>query len=111
MKLRLANNSVRLRLTRSEVDQFLDTGLAEEAVDFPNTPLVFMLHSSSDCRSMQATFVNGWITVTVPDAAGKTWAGSDQVGMEGSHHGVSILIEKDWQCLHAAGDEDAFPRP
>ena len=34
MKLRLQGNSVRLRLTRSEVERLRETGLVEESVDF-----------------------------------------------------------------------------
>jgi hypothetical protein len=34
MKLRLQGNSVRLRLTRSEVERLRDTGIVEESVDF-----------------------------------------------------------------------------
>ena len=113
MKLRLTDNSVRLRLSRSEVDQFLETGLIEETIEFPNTPLVYMLHASSQCRQIQAAFVNGWITVTVPENLGRDWAAGDQVAMRAADSNLSILIEKDWQCLHASKEEneDAFPRP
>jgi len=41
------------------------------------------------------------------------WADGDAVELEGIHSEVSILVEKDFQCLHkpAERDPDAFPNP
>lgn len=118
MKLRVRHNSLRLRLTRREVDQLIETGLVEETVEFTPRPLVYMLHASQACSEIQASFVNGWITVSVPGAMAKDWASSEQVGLQATHRDVAILIEKDWSCLHAASEnngsdenEDTFPHP
>lgn len=116
MKLRLRHNSIRMRLSRSELESFKESGLAEDSVEFPSTPLVYILNSSDECKEIQASFNNGWITVNVPAAMGRKWAESDQVGIENKYRGISILIEKDWACLERRpGDEeentDTFPRP
>jgi hypothetical protein len=113
MKLRLRGSSLRLRLSQTEVETLTQTGLLEETVDFKPNPLVYILHSSKDCKDIQASFLNGWISVTVPEDQVKSWVSSPSVGMEGVHRGVSILIEKDFACAHgdAAQNEDAFPHP
>jgi hypothetical protein len=113
MKLRLLHNSVRLRVGRSEVASFLDSGMVEDSVDFPSMPLVYILNSSDEIKEIQASFTNGWITVNVPQEQGRIWAEGDQVGMQNQYRGISILIEKDWECLQPSAEEnsDAFPRP
>ncbi len=113
MKLRLRRNSVRLRLSRGEVTSFTETGLVEESLDLTPQPLVYILHSSNEIHEMHVAFTNGWLTVTVPEALGKTWAESDQVGMESVFHGVTILVEKDWPCAHSSDEEneDKFSPP
>jgi hypothetical protein len=46
MKLRLQGNSVRLRLTRSEVERLRETGLVEESIEFGSgESLVYRLQS------------------------------------------------------------------
>jgi hypothetical protein len=112
MKLRLLGNSVRLRLSRSEVETLAETGLIEETVDLVPNPLVYMIHASKDCRNIQVSFLNGWITITAPEHTVNAWASGPDVGITGSHRNVAVLIEKDWNCLHAteAENEDTFPR-
>ncbi len=113
MKLRLLGNTVRLRMARSEVEQLTESGIVEEAVEFLPHPLVYMIHISKENNQIEASFLNGWITISVPEKIAREWAAGNEVGIRGSFRGVSVLIEKDWNCLH--GDEpqnqDRFPRP
>ena len=119
MKLRIQGNSLRLRLSQSEVSQFSKTGFVEDSIQFgPGTAFAYALESMSSLASPQALFSNGWLRIQVPGAEATDWARSDRVGMEGdqpleSGKRLSILIEKDFQCLHGgeARDPDAFPNP
>jgi hypothetical protein len=113
VKLRLRHNSIRLRLTRSDVDQFQRSGRVEDLVEFPQASLVFSLESSSGAKVIQASFVEGHLAVLVPSEQGQAWVTKAEVGMEGMFQGLSILIEKDWPCLHRGltEDEDTFARP
>ena len=106
MKLRLRQNSVRLRLSRGEVKALAETGLVEESLDFIPQPLVYILHLSNEINEMQVAFTNGWLTVTAPELLAQTWADSDQVGMESEFHGVKVLVEKDWPCSHSTDEEN-----
>ena len=116
MKLRLQGNSVRLRLTRSEVERPRETGLVEESIEFGSgESLVYRLQSGREPGPVEATFRQGVITVTVSQEAAQAWAGSDEVGLYAQSRALSISIEKDFRCLtRPLGDEregDAYPHP
>lgn len=115
MKLRLQGNSLRLRLTRSEVQLLRATGVVEEAVGFNvERPLIYRLEASSDEGQVSAAFRNGVIAVSVAPEAVALWAGSDEVGIYARSGGVTISIEKDFRCLTRPLDDserDAYPNP
>ncbi|MGA2212304.1 MAG: hypothetical protein ABSH31_03425 [Bryobacteraceae bacterium] len=119
MKLRIHGNSLRLRLTQSEVAQFSKTGFVEDSVQFaPGVSFAYTLESSSSIRASQVSFQNGWLKFQVPAAVGVEWFTTDRVGISGdqpleSGQHLSILIEKDFQCLHGdvERDPDAYPNP
>ena len=118
MKLRLYGNSIRLRLSQTEVDQ-LSRGetLTTRTALFPQ-PLVCRLRPSQDPTPPVATFNAGVLDVVFDGRQILHWAGSDVVGLNGvvSRDGqepVRLLIEKDFQCLHGDGENqpDTFPNP
>jgi hypothetical protein len=119
MKLRIQGNSLRLRLSQSEVAQFSKTGFVEDSVEFaPGSSFSYTLETISSIASPKAAFSNGGLRIHVPRAEAIEWACSDRVGMSGDQpleagKTLSILIEKDFQCLHGgeARDPDAFPNP
>jgi hypothetical protein len=121
MKLRIRGNSIRLRLTKSEIDQFADTGIVEEIVEFGFTEpgLSYQLHATLDGEIMRAQFVDNCIRVSVPKREAENWINSDRVGIEtvqhlGTDRSLRILIEKDFACRTERIDEDgtdAFPNP
>jgi hypothetical protein len=118
MKLRLHGNSLRLRLNQAEVAQFSKTGYVEEAIEFgPGVCLSYILETSSKIASPQALYEKGELRVQISCAASKEWVTTDRVGISGEQSlangkPLSILIEKDFKCLHS--DEsgmDAYPNP
>lgn len=115
MKLRLQGNSVRLRLTRSEVERLRETGLVEESVDFgAGEVLAYRLQSRLEQGPVEAAFGRGFITVSVSKEAAQGWAASDDVGLYAQSGALAISIEKDFRCLTRRPDEqerDAYPHP
>lgn len=122
MKWRIRGNSLRLRLSRSEVARFAEVGRVEDAVEFGTEPaqrLVCVLQSSTDFNSVAARYNNNCITVLVPTRLAKQWIETDQVGFDGEQTlgpetMLRLLIEKDFACLDARegeDDVDAFPHP
>ena len=121
MKIRIQGNSLRLRLTQSEVQQLAGLGKVEAVIRFGASPaqqLVYSLELNSEAE-MSAAYADGHIRVFVPRAAALAWANSEQVGLEheqplDDNSSLRILVEKDFQCLTDRAHEDEsdhFPNP
>jgi hypothetical protein len=111
MKLRIHNNSLRLRLSQPDVARLSKTGILEDRVDFPaGQALAFVLASGN---SNAAELCAGQIRVTALAADLRQWADSDQEGIEFQSGPLKVAIEKDFQCLHhpGSGESGAFPNP
>lgn len=109
MKLRMVSNSLRLRLTRSEVAQLAEQGSVEERIEFVNgSTLTYELESRPHLDDVVALFENGSIMVRVPQAMAQEWAATDQIGMQAEVGPLTVLIEKDFQCAHGEKDPDAY---
>ena len=120
MKLRIRDNSLRLRLTQTEVTALADAGLVSAAVAFPNgAQLVYSLESSPACVDPVANFTDGELAIRVPQQQVQDWASSNEVSIaaeqaldEGGY--LAILVEKDFACLAPRDGEDEsdmFPHP
>ena len=114
MKLRIRGNSLRLRVTQSEVARLRDGGRIESFVELtPGRPLFYILENSIDAGTVTACFDGHTVHVGVPANVVAEWADSEQVSIYGrSAAGAQLLIEKDFQCLHKSDQEpDAYPNP
>jgi hypothetical protein len=112
MKLRIKSNSIRYRLTRSDVDTLLKEGVIKEKVSFGDDELVYVLQSIVKDQ-LSADFKNNIITVYMPKVMLKELADTDKVGFENSHGALHILIEKDFTCLDNVDEDqsDNYPNP
>lgn len=117
--MRVRGNSIRLRLTQSEVEQFEKKGLVEEIIEFGERALIYALESSAKAEKVEAEFKDNRIVVIIPQNDAKRWANSNQVGIK-TEQNISVnktlrlLIEKDFACLEpreGKEDSDAFPHP
>ncbi|HWB53336.1 MAG TPA: hypothetical protein VG722_04060 [Tepidisphaeraceae bacterium] len=120
MKLRILDNSIRLRLSRSEVEQVASGQTVESQSALTPEPFRYRLTISMDQRELAVTFRSGTLTVLLPSKAARQWATTDQVSIEctcpasNGSEPILLLIEKDFKCLHGpAGEsqEDCFPNP
>ncbi len=113
MKLRILGDSLRLRLSQSEVKQFGDSARVEQSIRFgPGSVMTYAIEHGSSVDDVQASFEASTVTVRLPSAIAKTWVGTDQVSiratqpLEGSEP-LSLLIEKDFKCaIPRPGEED-----
>ncbi|MES2701407.1 MAG: hypothetical protein V4649_02155 [Bacteroidota bacterium] len=111
MKIRIKGNAIRLRLTRSEVDQFANEGYLEERTEFGNNLFLYALRRSSDVKELTASFVGIKITMLVPDHIADKWTLGDEIGFSntvefGNGKQLSLLLEKDFKCIDPAVTED-----
>ena len=118
MKLRIRDNSIRLRLSRGEVDTFGELGVVEAAIEFPGQTSLSYALERGEGDNIGASYSDGRIVITVPSAESSDWVATDRVGMSGEvaidGGTLSILIEKDFQCLTARSGEDEadmYPHP
>ena len=108
MKLRIRDNTLRLRLKQGEVAQLASGEPVVQHTHFPGSVFTYSLRLSSGATP-SATFENGELAVLLPEAAVEAWAGSDQVSIVGEQplpgsDSLSLLVEKDFQCLSPGDD-------
>lgn len=118
MKLRIKGQSIRIRLTQSELTAFTERGSIEETLRFPDgRRLVYSVETSTEVEGLVPEYDGERLSVLMPQKWASTWAESDRVGFESTHPlgepgELTITIEKDFECLHKRpDDEDAFPHP
>lgn len=112
MKLRIRDNSIRLRLTRSEVDTVRATGVLRAAVRFPGgNAFHYAFESMPAGVTPTAVYSDGELLVRVPESTIEAWADSDEVSITGEQaidptEVLRILVEKDFACLSPREGED-----
>ena len=119
MKIRIKGNTVRLRLTQSELNDFGEKGLVEEKTIFaPGNELTYSI-KMADCKQLQCSFIHNKIIISVPQNSASAWVATDLVGLDNfdeakADSDLKILVEKDFACLDARESEDEsdmFPHP
>ena len=111
MKLRILGNSIRLRVGKSELATLADTGTVADAIHFaPGQALTYRIVADRGNKTA-AGFSASEITVTVPGSDVRNLATTDLVSIRGtqklaSGESLSILIEKDFECLVPRTGED-----
>lgn len=117
MKIRIKGNSVRLRLTKSEVATFAQTGFVEEWTNFGSSKLGYVLRSG-EVDQLTAQFETGIVTVWMPRPWALEWTETERVGFEGNmplpgDQSLYLLIEKDFVCLDDTNEDqsDNYPNP
>lgn len=110
--MRCVQNSIRLRLRKSEIEELGKGETIIEEVGFPGeTPsLSFSLKIADEVTAIEASFADHQIHITIPLAQTSDWINSNQVGLETflplkNPQQLHILIEKDFPCKDRE-DED-----
>jgi hypothetical protein len=117
MKLRIRGNSLRLRLTQSEVKKIAQGAAVKEAIHFLNgVELHYILAPEEKSSIVNAQFIDHQIIVGLPKEMAKKWATSSQISIKHEENKFSILIEKDFMCLKERQNEkedesDMFENP
>lgn len=106
MKLRIQSNSIRLRLSGAEVDQFIETGSVTEAIPLGfDAVFTYALQRDENLPGIALSYQQNTLTVRVPTAITHAWTSTDQVGFDGKvgvapDQELKILVEKDMECRH-----------
>lgn len=121
MKLRIKQDSIRLRITRSELVRLQAGESIQESVQFApavESILRYVLKFTEQVQPIAATFVSQQITVTISPQQLATWSAEDQVGAYAclpiiGETALSIALEKDFACLDRSDEDntDTFANP
>jgi len=118
MKIRIKGNSVRYRLTKTEVETFCKTGYFEEKTEFKDKTLTYALKASEQVDNLMAEFIGETITMYLPKKNSQSWAKSALVGFQNTvtmenKKELFLLLEKDFACLDETTEDqsDNFPNP
>ena len=103
MKIRMRGNSIRLRLTKSEVESLQSEGKVLETVKIGSNEFRYEL-VAIDNDTPLASYSDHTITISLPIKFTTSWFDNDVVGIQhvqvnsdGSE--LMLLIEKDFACL------------
>ena len=119
MKLRIRGNSIRFRLSQTEMVQLVEDGAVSDSVGFgPDARLTYRVEVRP-VESLTADFTTQGIQVAIPTAMARNWAAAEEVAIRGEQAltgdaSLSILLEKDFVCLtprDGEEDDDSFPNP
>ena len=119
MKLRIKDNSIRLRLTQTEVEQIGNGDQIHNNLNFPGGERLSYLLVGSAVENPEIDYKDNRISISVPTEILTIWANSNEVSLlyelSLDHDNVlKLLIEKDFACLTPREDEDEsdlFPHP
>jgi hypothetical protein len=112
MKIRIKSNSLRYRLTRSDVAQLISERHLEDKVNFGNRALVYALKLDADER-LSASFSDDTITLCMSENMINELENTEKVGFEEDAGGLHLLVEKDFTCLDNVDEDqsDNYPNP
>jgi hypothetical protein len=110
MKIRIKDNSLRFRLTKSEVHQLCTTGSIQSTTAMPSNTLTYMIKVVKDLEQLTANFIDHTITLNFPASEAAIWNDSDRITYLDyltlpNGDTLKLLLEKDFVCLDHS-DED-----
>ena len=112
MKIRIKGNSLRYRLTRSDIAVLTQQGHLQEQTAFAGQPLIYSISIAAE-EQLAAVYANHTITLYLSAAMVAALADTDQVGFEDKTGTLHLLVEKDFTCLDNVEEDqsDNYPNP
>ncbi|WP_158992819.1 hypothetical protein [Mucilaginibacter sp. L196] len=112
MKIRIKGNSLRYRLTKSDIEHFSKDGYIEETIYFGTQKLIYALQRYQE-NELTADFNDQKIVLYIPAYMANEWTTTDRIGFENSNGPLYLLIEKDFKCLDNVAEDqsDNYPNP
>jgi hypothetical protein len=121
MKLRIKGDSLRLRVSRSEVARLLAGDCLEETIHFTpeaSAKFTYALQQDRLVSIPTVQYTLNKVTILIPSDQANAWSVTDQVGIAedislGGLGLLALLIEKDFACLDRSEEDnaDTFANP
>ncbi len=112
MKLRIRGDSLRFRLTKTEVTHLHEQGWWQDATAFGHagTPRLRYRLEATEAPQPGVRFTTGEdtvITALIPSPQIAAWAASEEVGIYfTTDWNLQVAVEKDFRCLDGEREED-----
>jgi len=112
MKIRIKGNSVRLRLSKSEVKRLVVTGQVTEKTAFGDSHLHYAIEVTEKGDTITAVFRQQTIIISIATALVQGWENNSVVGFD-AHQPLKeggtlyLLVEKDFVCMDATNEDQA----
>jgi hypothetical protein len=112
MKIRIKGNSLRYRLTRTDVDRLDKESYLEEQTNFSGNRLIYAIQLS-ESEVLTSTFIDCKIILSMSRSMIKELIQTDKVGFNNRDGDIEILVEKDFTCLDNVAEDqsDNYPNP
>jgi hypothetical protein len=112
MKIRIKGNSLRYRLTKTEVEKLWSLGILEERTQFAGKTLVYAIETAK-ADKLSANFIGDKIVLYMSKKMIDELHNTDKVGFDDRSESVSLLIEKDFVCIDNTNEDqsDNYPNP
>ena len=121
MKLRIKGQSLRLRVSRSELARILEGGHVEEEIQFTamhDAKFIYALASADQSCPVSVQYEPQKVTVMLSKDRIAKWRSEGEVGVYGTLDigaagSIEVIVEKDFACLDRSdeGNEDTFANP
>ena len=112
MKIRIKDNSIRFRLSQSEVTELGSAGKVSGYTEFPGQTLTYAIERTED-HLLSTAFAENRIVLRMPAGMVEEWISTERIGFGGQAGKVKILVEKDFVCLDNTLEDqsDNYPNP
>lgn len=118
MKIRIKGNSIRYRLTKSEVETLAKTGYYKEETNFGEKTFAYAIKANGETQELDVSFNKHTITLYMNKSKSLEWPNNGIVGYSSeieTPHGqiLSLLLEKDFVCMDGTNEDqsDNYPNP
>lgn len=113
MKIRIKGNSIRLRLTKTDVQNLKEKGIVEEKTILGAEQIFeYSLVVDEKTATISADFLANKITVSLSKREARILTETDEITLDGiqkngEENGLFILVEKDLQCLDTTSEDQS----
>lgn len=115
MKIRIKDDSIRLRLSSEAVHTLAENGCVESECRFPTQTLTYGVMVEDGLNAPYARFEANGIHLIIPKDFATAWLNNDEVGLyHTTEQGFSLVVEKDFQCLkprEGESEDNLYPNP
>jgi hypothetical protein len=112
MKIRIQRNSIRMRLSKTEVERLCSEDYIEERTSFGKQFFSYAVKKSNSHNELSADFTDGRVTLSVPEKLLVNWPTNDVVGFDANmpttqNETLYLLLEKDFKCLDNTAEDQS----